>query len=429
MDRPLVYPEKMENSPFSVGNVRRFVAFRVLFNSRFYYPVFTILFLDFGLTLSQFALLNVAWAVSIVVLEVPSGALADIMGRRNLLVLAASLMVVEMAILCVVPLGRVLDWQIRFQSLGFMLAMTLGAAVYDPALVGAVAGWLGYQGDVTQEQTLRLPLYLTLGTALLTLYTTLRMEQEPRGEDDGDGAARGPWATAGRAFRLTLEAGTWIVRTPLALSVILFGVLLDHVIRMVITLTSQYYRVIELPEASFGLIGSALAAMGLVAPRAALHMARRLSPAANAAILGGLTLAGLWGLGLAVPWWGLAPMALLMAAMHGQHFFVSHYLNAVTASRRRATVLSFKGLSYNLAYGAVGLLYSLLLALLRGRIGPQDVADAARDVQDAVFVDSLAWFPPYFLLLFVAAWLYARHRLRGRSEHLRPGGPAHGEDA
>ena len=85
-------------SPFRVANVRLFILFRVLFNARFYYPVFTILFLDFGLTLSQFALLNAVWAATIVICEVPSGALADSVGRRNLLVFAAALMVIEIAL-------------------------------------------------------------------------------------------------------------------------------------------------------------------------------------------------------------------------------------------------------------------------------------------------------------------------------------------
>ena len=52
-------------------NARLFVAFRVLFNARFYYPVLAVLFLDLGLTIDQYALLNVAWAVSIVLCELP----------------------------------------------------------------------------------------------------------------------------------------------------------------------------------------------------------------------------------------------------------------------------------------------------------------------------------------------------------------------
>ncbi|WP_054700863.1 MFS transporter [Desulfosarcina cetonica] len=84
-------------------NVRRFIAFRVFFNCRFYYPVFTVMFLDFGLSVAQFSILNAVWAATIVLAEVPSGALADIVGRRRLLVFAAGSMLLEMAILCLAP--------------------------------------------------------------------------------------------------------------------------------------------------------------------------------------------------------------------------------------------------------------------------------------------------------------------------------------
>ena len=48
------------------------------FNCRFYYPIYLVMFLDFGLTISlEFATLNLVWAISIILLEVPSGALAD----------------------------------------------------------------------------------------------------------------------------------------------------------------------------------------------------------------------------------------------------------------------------------------------------------------------------------------------------------------
>lgn len=82
----------MTDSPktaFDIPDVRWFIAFRVFFNSRFYYPVFTILFLDFGLTVAQFSILNAVWAATIVLAEVPSGAVADILGRKRLLNFAA----------------------------------------------------------------------------------------------------------------------------------------------------------------------------------------------------------------------------------------------------------------------------------------------------------------------------------------------------
>jgi MFS family permease len=96
-------------SVLRIPNIRLFLAFRVLFNARFYYPIFTILFLDFGLTLEQFSLLNAAWAATILCAEVPSGALADRWGRRRLVRLAGVFMVLEILLLCLTP-GGVSPW-------------------------------------------------------------------------------------------------------------------------------------------------------------------------------------------------------------------------------------------------------------------------------------------------------------------------------
>ena len=178
-------------SPYGLPNIRLFVVFRVLFNARFYYPVFTILFLDFGLSLEQFALLNTVWAFTIVLAEVPSGALADLLGRRLLLVATSLLMIAEMSLIAFVPLGnpqvvfwaflanrvlsglaeamasgadealaydtlvahglagewpKVLEVQMRAQNVGYIFAMTLGAVVYDPGVVNRVLGWLCVRG-------------------------------------------------------------------------------------------------------------------------------------------------------------------------------------------------------------------------------------------------------------------------------------------
>src|SRR5271155_4939395 len=85
-------------------NWGRFVLFRVLFNARFYYPVLAVLFLDLGLSATEYTLLNFAWALAIVAVDLPAGVLADRIGRRPLIVAAAASMVVEMILLCVAPI-------------------------------------------------------------------------------------------------------------------------------------------------------------------------------------------------------------------------------------------------------------------------------------------------------------------------------------
>ena len=236
--------------------MRLFIAFRVFFNCRFYYPVFTILFLDYGLTLEQFALLNAAWAATIVVLEVPSGALADTVGRRNLLVFTGILMVIEILLLCFAPRGdakllfpiflinrilsgaaeaaasgadeaiaydslqaegdirdwpRVLEKQMWARSSAFIIAMTLGAAVYDPQLMQGVVNALGLDIQLNQGITLRIPPLLTLLMAIFTLITALRMRESGK-RDHLTNKSRN--TSIIEAFKLTLSAGGWILRTP-----------------------------------------------------------------------------------------------------------------------------------------------------------------------------------------------------------------------
>lgn len=445
------------DSLFSIKNIRLYILFRVLFNARFYYPVFTILFLDFGLSLEQFAILNAVWAATIVMLEVPSGALADVLGRRNLLRVTGILMVVEIGVICFVPLGHpgllfaaflinrilsgtaeaaasgadealaydtlkvlgrenewglVLDRQMRYQSVAFIVAMSVGAAVYDPDLLQRLTSLLGMGIDIGPQTTLRFPLYLTFVTACLTLITVFRMEDP----EPADGKECREHETCSRsvreAFRVTFRAGAWIFRTPFALAVILAGMIFDHVLRMVVTLGSQYYRIIQLPEASFGLIGSSMALVGVFIPRLALRLSEHQTPGRNLLLLAVCALAALAGISMHIPVFGLIPVFLLSATMMMNSFFVSHYLNRVTATEQRATVLSFKGLAFNFAYGLIGILYSLVLAIERGRLDVTAWSAAGGTVEDYVFVQSLAWFPWYLLGLIVVFFWLARRRLQ-----------------
>lgn len=451
-------------SPFAVPNVRRFVLFRLFFNARFYYPVFTILFLDFGLTLAEFATLNAVWAATIVLLEVPSGALADTLGRRRLLVATGVMMVAEIGLLCVVPRGhsgllltvfvcnrilsgageasasgadealaydslarvgldrhwgRVLEVQMRVQAVGFVVAMSLGAAVYDPQLVNRLLGAVGSEMRVDEAVTLRLPLALTFLMALGALTCALGMDET------ATPAAESADCTTGRlcagalrgALANTLAGGRWILATPTALVVILAGLLFDHVIRMVVTLSSQYYRTIGLPEASYGLIGSGLALLGLVTPRIGRFMAERGTPARNLAASAAVTLAGLWGLDACRGAWGIAPVALLMSVMTVNLYLQSDYLNRLAPTAQRATVLSFKGLAFNLGYGVVGLLYAGLLAALQPSVAARLSAASGVPLEDAVFAASLPAFPLYFALGLALLLIIARRRL-GRAPRI-----------
>lgn len=416
-------------------NVRAFTVFRMFFSARFYYPVYALLFLDYGLTLEQFGLLNFIWAATIVLCEVPSGALADTIGRRNLLITTGCCMIIEMGVLLLAPIGggpwlfslfvinrivsgfaeaaasgadealaydslkaagkenqwgHVLERVQRDTSIAFFFAMMTGAAVYDPDMVNAVLSFLGTPWHVEQGDLVKVPIALTFVSGLIVLGMAFRMQESVRVQPAG-------WTTTVAAStRKTLTAIRWVWVTPMAFGILLAVMSLDNIIRLFLTLASEYWRVIDLPIASFGLIGSGMALVGMVVPRFARRMAETNSPLTNYLMVSGLTFCGLFGLSLAIPYWGIIPAVFLYAAMHFMGFFVSRYLNDVAPSDLRATVLSFRGLSTNFAYGLVAILYSGLVATLKR--GPDAEAHMGETTfQESVFVQSLQSFPWYFL--------------------------------
>lgn len=442
-------------SPFQITNIRLFIAFRIFFNARFYYPVFTVLFLDYGLTIEQFAVLNAVWAVTIVCAEIPSGALADLLGRKRLLVLTSLVMISEMSLIAFVPLvsveivfwaflanrifsglaeamasgadeaiaydslaeegdpdhwPRVLSVLMRLQALAGVLAMTVGALVYDPAMVNRFLSWLAIDQVITQRITMRFPVYLTLLLAVLAFLTTIRLQERAPDEQVSLAIVR-------KAVLLTLQAGWWIMRSPFALAVILFGMLYDHLLRLIITLASQYFRLIELPEASFGVIMATFSLLGLVVPKLAEWLVKRFSPVANCGWLALLTLSTLWWLTGFFPYLGIVPMAAVMIGLLLTSFFTSHYLNRVTGSAQRATVLSFKGLLFNLAYGLIGVLFAVLIGQLRTGLQRNNPLLPAELVENEAFRQSFLWFPWYGLALAALIAFFCHRLLRGVTTH------------
>ena len=94
--------------------------------------------------------------------------------------------------------GNVLEVLVRFQSIGFILAMSVGAAVYDPRLMNTVFGFFGADIQVTQDMTMRYPLYLTLILGVLAAVTTLQLEDQTEGP--GIPAKRTPVKEAIRTY-------------------------------------------------------------------------------------------------------------------------------------------------------------------------------------------------------------------------------------
>jgi hypothetical protein len=415
-------------------NPGRYVWFTTLYNARAYYPVLAILFLDLGLTLDQYVMLNLVWAATIFLFEVPSGALADTLGRKTLLVTASVLMVVELSCLLFAPkdggwllfslcvANRILSglseaaasgadealaydslpegnreqaWDdvlgkaMRYRAVGFFYAMIAGGFLYDPSIVNRV---LPESMAISLTFAHRLPVAMVLAQALACLFITLRMVEPAKTHEEG------AWKACRKAFGLTMETAKWVFTHRATRTVVIIGLSIDAVVRNFATITSSYYRLIGLPEWTYGFFGAFAGLAGFVVPVIAAKLNKRFGTLANLGFAAAIALIGLSGLIPANSLWCLVPAMLLMISMGFLGFTVSRSLNRESDSARRATVLSVKGLSFNLAYGGFSLGFSHLLASHDGS-------------GDAALRNALLWQVPFFALVTGGLLLWGKRQL------------------
>lgn len=420
---------------FSSKNIKLFLWFRVLFNCRFYYPVLAIFFVDLGLSLSQYIVLNVIWAVTIVLLEVPSGALADIVGRKALVVFSSLIMVIEMSLLVFAPANggwllfaicafnrilagvaeaaasgadealaydsltgenkseqwdEVLSSLSKRMSIGMAMAVALGALLYDSATFSWLHSNLNLP-NISENLIIRIPVFLCMLQGIAALIIALKLK------DPEIVKVKKTSAQLSTIFAQTLKAVSWVATTRMACILILGTMVIDAVTRNFATLTSSYYRHIQIPEFSFGFIGAGIALTGFIVPYYAKPLAQKFGILGNILIVSCIAITGLLGLALLQSPWGILPAIIVMLSLKQVSFITSRFLNQLASPEIRATVLSVKGLLFNLGYAVFSLLFAQTLSWREQNFTAQEA-----------FADLMFWTPLFTLACIVLFFCFAR---------------------
>jgi MFS family permease len=279
----------------------------------------------------------------------------------------------------------------RWKSAGFFIAMVAGAVLFDANLVTSLTEWTGW--EPAEGDTVRWPVYATLATSLLCLAVAINFRESPRQTPDDRNALRHAWNNI-------LEGAFHVFTSRQILFLLLGALLIDSFVRIFLTFASNYYRLIDLPPFVNGILGSAIALLGFAAAALAKKMVARRSVSTNFAATASLAFVGLVGTALAWPMWGawvLVPLGLAMSLLQ---FFTSNYLNQWTDSHVRATVLSFRGMAFNLGYALAGLFFAGLTAHLRTTHLGAD--------ENTIFAMALPWLPSAFLACAILLWITLR---------------------
>jgi predicted MFS family arabinose efflux permease len=341
-------------------DLRLFNVYRFLSTSYLFMPVLVLFFQARGLDFTQIALLNSVYALTAILCEVPTGALADKYGRRFAMVLGSLMMAA----------GSIVDW--RGQSFwafavgeGLLaLGMTLtsgadSAYLFDLLraagreheyrrhegtataykLVGAAAALIA--GGLLGRHDLASTYLVTAAVCATAAAVAWAMMERPFVREDNSGF----WPGMAHAAKAVL------IDRPLRFAVF-FSVLVFTLLRMGLYLHPAYLDRAGLTVAWIGGVMAALSVMGAIGAQRIDAIRRLLGESALVITLPLLLAATYLGLGHWFAQWGIALLTLQSIANGVYSPFSKELLNReIRDSGHRATVLSVESMARRLAFG------------------------------------------------------------------------------
>lgn len=328
-------------------------------------PIVVLFYQDEGLTMGDVMALQAIFSVVIVVLEVPSGWVADVLGRRFSLLAGCVLGTAGLAVYCVSH-GF---WQFLAAEAVMGLGASLVSGADSAMLYDSLAaldetedyrraeGRLLSMGNFSEAAaaiiggllaaiSLRTPFYVETVLMTLTIPGCLLMVEPPRSGPPGGGVTdlRALWAVIRFA----------VVDTPALRAILALTAVMGSSTLTVVWFVQPWLRTAGLPLPAFGLVWAVLnATVGLAALRSDA-VATRLGLHRTWAILLAAVTAGYAVMALS-PHLSLLPALLLFYVPRGLGR-PSHVdaINQLTPSDRRATVLSLASLGTRLIFSLAG---------------------------------------------------------------------------
>ena len=341
-------------------NVRLFVLYRVLFNLRFYYPVFALFYLDAGISREDFGLLQAFWSAGIIMFEVPSGIVADLIGRTKTLRLGAFLAIVEMVIFAL----STTFWGFMVNRVisGFNESLVSGADsafLYDSLKVngrqeeykkilgraqffGLVCGsFASIVGSYAYTLQIRIPIWITALCMVSASLTSFFFREPPMEKKR---------VTVARQWEMLRKSFIDISSNKQLIFLIGFIFAVDCTIRIIVVNNSLYFKSILIPVMWFGVIGVGAQLLSSIVAKNAYRIDRSLGFGGSAFAAGCIILAGAAGISLMIPYVGLIFPIMLLPVMFYSTLNTEGEINKRIPSERRATILSIKNLTLNIGF-------------------------------------------------------------------------------
>lgn len=341
-------------------NVPLLYAERLCGNLMFFVPVIVVFFQSQGLSMTQVMVLQTAFAVTVVALEVPSGFFADRAGRRPSIFLGASAVTAGCAVYATgYGFGQFLVAEMLWALGASLISGADSAILYDTllalgredeykkieghasflALSGAAAA--AAAGGFVATAGLRLTFYLTAAALAAAVVTAAFLREPPRRKG---GHPRGELYYLYKIGRFALYKNAevrWLI---------LLAALINGLGTVGFWLYQPYFELCRIPLHYFGLIFALFNVFAAFSGKIAFAVERAVGK--RLALISLPVLLGASQVAMAAFVTPLGFLFVLFAQfVRGfSHPVIQDYINRHTWSDKRATVMSIKNLTSRLAF-------------------------------------------------------------------------------
>ncbi len=343
-------------------NIRTYYAYSLFSNLLILGPIMTIYFFSKGLSFAEIMLLSSIASVTVVICEVPTGAVADKIGRKASMLLGALLWAVSLLIFVFGNNFYIFAVAEIIFSIGSTFKSGSDVAlIYDSLkaegqenrfqeIEGKAKSYLLYAQAVGSiaasflyEINKELPLIISAVFVFISVIIGLNLSEPPIENKKGKYGEK--------YLKQIKDSGIYVMNHVKVRSIILYSMMFFVFYRVGFFLVQPYFEGVNIPVKLFGLI---FFFFNIVAAQVSknAHKIMKATKGKTLILLSVLMVVSFLLMGLSKWWIGVIPMMLQQVARGLYHPTVRKHLNKNIPSDKRATILSFFSLLTNLA-GAI----------------------------------------------------------------------------
>ncbi len=320
-------------------------------------PVFALFYIASQVDLAQFGIIFSAFALTILVLEIPSGVVADILGRKNTMVVGKSLFIVEIALLAFtngfwplliakvfsgvgVSLVSGADQSLLYDSLKELKREKEFKKVYGSFWFfnNVIMAIVFIIGSFLFTIDPKLPAIATLPTSILGFLLMFFVIEPTKSTK-----------RMSESYLHLKESITYAYRNKYVKYVILFSMGVAPFCTMLFAFSSVYFEGVSIPVIYIGIVAAIATLTGGITSKRSHVFENIIGEKASFNILMPLLIVALILSGLVIPYWG-ALIFISFYIIYGFFNVISgDYINKHIPSSHRATINSINNMGKSIS--------------------------------------------------------------------------------